>query len=516
MLPSCLSTVARLSLALIVLAGASSAHAQVAYPIGGTEFDIARAVAVDAAGNVAIAGKFRGTVDFDPGPGVFELTSATIADNYLASYTPAGALRFVVPLGSGGSGLSERGLAFDAAGNVFVTGLFTGVADFDPGPAAVVLGSTDGNAFVASYDSTGAYRFAFQIGGDQPSIVEAGRDLAVDSVGNVYVVGLFPGEADFDPDGVEELLLESTGNTDAFLASYTSNGEVRFAIALGGTGGDTAWGVAIDPADNVYVTGAFRNSADFDPGPSDATLTSAGQEDIFLASYTSSGAFRYALRMGGTSREEGRAVDVDAAGQAFVTGFFQETADFDPGVGLFELTSVLGRDLFLASYDAVGALRFAFGVGSVTVDSGEDVVVDGTGDVLITGSVGAGDFDPSPGSAPLPPSPFDAFIARYSNTGVFESLDVFEAPSTAESFGYSIAVDAADTPHLVGDFNGANVDFDPGDGTALLTSAGGTDGFLTNLTASPSVPALLAPAAFAALAAMLGLGWREASRSRRA
>ncbi len=497
--------------ALAFLLDAAPARAQLAYQIGGTQSDTGRAIAIDAAGNVAIAGQFRGTVDFDPGPGVTELTSVSSFTNYVASYTPAGALRFVVPLGPGGGLVNERGVAFDAAGNVFVTGWFTGVGDFDPGPDLVSLVGTDGNTFVASYGPTGAYRFAFQIGGDELSVLEAGRDIAVDSIGNVYVAGLFPGEADFDPDEVDELIVESEGNTDAFLASYSNDGEVRFAFALGGTAGDNAWGVALDDADNVYVTGFFRESADFDPGPLVATLTSAGQEDAFLASYTSSGAYRYAVRMGGTQRDEARSVDVDDAGQAFITGFFLGTADFDPAVGLLELTAVANRDLFVASYDSVGGVRFAFAAGDTGDDTGTDLVVDSTGALLLTGQTfGTVDLDPGPGAAEMPPFPFDAFIARYSNTGVFESLDIYEAPSTADSFGYSITVDPSDRPHLVGDFSGANVDFDPGDGTALFTSNGQNDIFITSITSTPSVP-MLVPAAGAIVAASLGaLGWRRA------
>ncbi|MCH8890811.1 MAG: hypothetical protein IH827_07025, partial [Myxococcales bacterium] len=98
--------------------------------------------------------------------------------------------------------------------------------------------------------------------------------------------------------------------------------------------------MAVDAAGNVYTTGFFLGTADFDPGPGTFNLTSAGSVDVFVQKLDTAGNPVWAVGMGGTGTDQGLGVAVDGAGNVYTSGFFQGTADFDPGPGTFNLTSV--------------------------------------------------------------------------------------------------------------------------------------------------------------------------------
>ncbi|HLG35194.1 MAG TPA: hypothetical protein VI757_09965, partial [Bacteroidia bacterium] len=108
-----------------------------------------------------------------------------------------------------------------------------------------------------------------------------------------------------------------------------------WAKAMGGTGGDGGGSIAIDASGNVYTTGSFEGTVDFDPGAGIFNLTSAGSDDIFISRLDGSGNFVWAKAMGGTSSDGGNSVAVDASGNVYTTGLFYDTADFDPGAGVF-------------------------------------------------------------------------------------------------------------------------------------------------------------------------------------
>src|SRR5258705_170803 len=112
---------------------------------------------------------------------------------------------------------------------------------------------------------------------------------------------------------------------------------------MGGTGDEGGFSIALDPAGSgdAYTTGDFTGTADFDPGAGVFNLSSAGGHDIFISKLDGSGNFVWAKRIGGTGDEYGESVTIDYAGSGnvYTTGYFDGTADFDPGVGIFNLTS---------------------------------------------------------------------------------------------------------------------------------------------------------------------------------
>ena len=460
-------------LAALALQTAGTTHAQFAYPIGGADSDTGQAVSIDDSGVVAVTGLFRGSADFDPGPGSLVL-NAVPDERFVVTYTASGDLRHAFAFGGQSQSAQDFGIAQDALGNVFVVGSFFGIGDFDPGPGTVTLVPGNGACFIASYDADGNYRFAFNVGnGSTSNSSERCRDVEVDDAGNLYVTGAFDGTVDFDPtDG--ELLLQSNGGFDAFVASYSGDGTVRYAYNLGGPSNDGGYGIALDGAGNVIVAGEFRTTADFDPTAATLTLTTAAgsgfSTDAFVAGYDAGGQVLYAAALGGTSDDSAQAVDVDAAGNAFATGRFLGSGDFDPGPATLTLSSAGLRDIFLVSIDLSGQLRFAFGLGAPNEDMGHGVAVANNGDAIIVGRLFNGfDFDPGPGEFLTSTSNPDGFVARYDNQGAFVGAALLTTADNSLAEVTDIAIAADDTMVTTGTIT-SEVDADYGPGTQTLTS----------------------------------------------
>lgn len=483
--------VVALTFATIALMG-SDARAQLALGIGGPLSDEGRALAIDAAGNTYLTGSFRGTVDFDPSPGAeFELTALPAEKwAFVASYDAAGAFRYA--LGFKGEGL---GIGVDNDGNVFVTGeIGSGGVDVDPGPDVILLDWTDGRVFVVSYDSNGSLRFGFNVGGGITNLVEKGKAIALDGAGNCYVTGMINGVADMDPSETGEEIITVYGNTDGFLASYDNSGGLRFAFPIGGRFTDTGGGIAVDATGNSYVTGAFRDTVDLHPGPEEELWVSNGNQDLFLASYSSLGDFRFALAVGGTHDDQGLAVAIDNAGNSFVTGSFNNEVDFDPGPGENLLSASINENFFLASYSDLGDMRFAFGLGTDHPMKGYGVAVDDLGSPYVIGDFSDDvDFDPGPGNFTLSGGQ-DAFVAGYTNAGDFVFAYNFPNIGIATSdSGQGIVLDSMRRPHVIGTFS-ATIDVDIGPGVIPLTSNGSDDVFLTRFVPVPSAVEEVGPA----------------------
>ena len=242
---------------------------------------------------------------------------------------------------------------------------------------------------------------------------------------------------------------------------------------ISGAGNLFTTAAAVDQSNNVYITGYFGGTADFDPGAGVSNITSAGNSDIFIAKYNSSGALQWVKAIGGTSDDESNAIAVDFSGNVYITGDFQGTADFDPSGSVSNLVSAGGKDIFFAKYNTSGAYVWTKNVGALVDDVGNAITTDGGG-VYIGGTyTGDADFDPGAGSTIL--SSTGAFFAEYdASNGAY--LWAKAIPGAMTNL-HGIALDGAGLVHIVGEFTGT-VDFDPSASTYNLTATGSTDGFV--------------------------------------
>ncbi len=321
---------------------------------GSIDNDIGYSIAVDSSGDVYTTGFFAGTVDFNPKPGflyIFNLTSLSDSrDIFISKLDSEG--NFVWAKGMGGGDRDVgMGIVVDTSGNVITTGSFRGPAVVEPAPNYSTLhsaGAGGSDVFINKRDSNGNFIWAVSMGGFD---WDAGKSIAVDTSGNIYSTGYYIGDADFDP-GVGTYLLtgESSDIDNIFISKLDGNGNFVWAKSIGGVNDDEGLGIALDLSANVYTTGYFFEVCDFDPGPKVFNLSSKNStSDIFISKLDSNGNFVWAKSMGGGgSNDEGVGVALDNSGNVYTTGAFSNTGDFDPGPGVFNLTSAPNRGTFIS------------------------------------------------------------------------------------------------------------------------------------------------------------------------
>ncbi len=381
--------------------------------MGGGEYDAGNSVAVDASGNVYTTGVFYGTVDFDPGEATTNLTPVGESDIFVSKLDADGNFVWAKSLG-GGDYDAGNSIAVDASGNVYTTGDFKGTADFDPGAGEANLISTGGFAdiFVSKLDPSGNLVWAKSLGGNGSDV---GYSIAMDAAGNVYTTGYFQGTADFDPGVAVANLIAPEGFADIFVSKLDASGNFVWAKGMGGSGPDFGNSIAVDASGNVYTTGNFKGTADFDPGAATANLTSSGSEDIFVSKLDASGNFVWAKGMGGDLDDYGYSIAVDAWGNVYTTGDFAILADFDPSAATANLTAPGGfRDIFVSKLDASGSFVWAKGMGGIGPDFGRSIAVDASSNVYTTGYfIITADFDPGEETAELTAvGAFDIFVSK--------------------------------------------------------------------------------------------------------
>jgi hypothetical protein len=456
--------------------------------LGGTDYDQANGISVDSSGNVYTTGTFTGRVDFDPGARMVKLMAGKILDSFISKLDSSGNYAAAQQFTSGS--VTAQKVVTDSNGNVYTMGTFTGTVDFDPDTNTVNLLSAGGTeSFISKLNSSGNYVWAKQLGGTSLSGTSTdvvATNISVDSSGNVYTAGYFQGMADFDPGTGVTNLISAAGSYDIFISKLDSSGNYIWVKQLGGTSSDSAAGISVDSSGNVYTTGNFSGTVDFDPGAGSANLTSAGSYDIFISKLDSSGNYIWSKKLGGTSSDSAAGISVDSSGNVYTTGSFQGTVDFDPGTNTVNLISAGNTDSFISKLDSSGNYIWAKKLGGTSFDQATDISVDSSGNVYTTGFFqGTADFDPDAGSVNLTSvaGSYDSFISKLDSSGNY--IWAKQLGGTSSDSAAGISVDSSGNVYTTGTFYGT-ADFDPGAGSANLTSVGDRDIFISKLSSSGS------------------------------
>jgi hypothetical protein len=259
--------------------------------IGGPGDDISRAVISRDSAIPAVVGSFSGTVDFDPGSGTANKTSAGGKDAFVADFdNEVGSLMNAITWGGPGDD-EALDYAHTSAGFT-VTGYSSAGADFDPGPGSDIPPNNGGtDAFLSMYNYMGGYTATY-VWGDSSNDYAFGVSfgLAADKR-LILVAGAFEGTVDFDP-SVEVDKHASNGSTDAFISAYDLNlpsGDITYSetVTMGGTAQDWASDIEmVYPSFNVSTIGVFSDTVDFDPSINADNRTSNGILDCFLQMLT--------------------------------------------------------------------------------------------------------------------------------------------------------------------------------------------------------------------------------------
>jgi hypothetical protein len=477
---------------------------------GGTANDNINSMVTDASGNVYTTGKLEGTMDFDPGAGVFNLTASGTTDVFVCKMDVSGNLLWAKQMGSDYPlpGEEGTGIAVSASGSIYVTGAIRDTADMDPGAGVFNL-ITDApctphphtDIFILKLTADGDFVWAGQVGGkgyDHPKGICLGIDDAIHLTGDFTMINIvgYPRIVDMDPGPGEYIIenpngaayvlkLDSSGNFLWVDAYRTSSGSVVGCAGLNGNMFSNA--IAVDGSGNIYTTGFFGSTGDFDPGAGTYSLTPSGGMNAYILKLNSDGGFVWARHFTGGSCY-GNDVTVDGSGNVYTTGQFANTVDFNPGSGTNNMKapgSPGTANAFVSKLNASGNYVWAMQLGGNSNDYGNSIDLDESGNVYTTGSfAGTGDFNPGSAKYNLTSAGgSDAFVSKLNSSGSF--LWAVRLGGTADDGGKCIDIDASNNVLTAGTFNGT-ADFNPGTGTYNLTSAGGADAYIHKMTPGAS------------------------------
>jgi hypothetical protein len=311
------------------------------------------------------------------------LVSSGQSDIFIAKYDTAG--NYIWARKIGGTGIDVGyDITLDTLGNIYVTGIFQGTADFNPGSGTNNLtASGTSDAFIVRLNSSGNYQFAVKIGGNGSAVF--GQSIHIDESQNIIQSGYFSGTADFNP-GSGTINLTSAGNTDFYVVKLSSSSAYQWSVRVGGTGYDYASGITTDANNNVYITGSFEGTVDFNPGASINNLISSGQTDAFVLKLNSSGLYQNAFKMGSTGTDWGLGITKGADNSIYCTGYFSGTVDFNPGTGVNNLSSFAGRDVFLLKIDVSTNYLWAIKWGGWANDLANSLAVDINNNIWCVGT----------------------------------------------------------------------------------------------------------------------------------
>lgn len=379
----------------------------------------------DLDGNIIGVGSFQGTYDFDPGPDEHLVTSEGSRDYFMLKLNPDGEFMTVQTIGGVSSEIGNR-ITVGTDGSIYVAGKFNGSVDFDPGISEHFLTTSgDDDVFIQKFDSDWNFQWARSVGG---SLEDDANDLAVDGDNNVFVVGDFHGDADFDP-GPDSYVLTSSGGSDSFTLKLNVDGNFEWCSHIGGELADIPHGCDLDSEGNIYVVGRFNGTVDFDPGIGEEFIVSEGSSDAFLQKLTSEGEFVYVKTISASGPQEYNDLYIDEADRLFLVGFFSETADFDPNAGVIDQTSNGAFDIFIQSLSSDGNLLWAKSMGGEGLDFGEEVAIGDDGSVYISGGFEETvDFNPNFGVEERSSNgSYDVFTLKLTECTPDESTDLITA-----------------------------------------------------------------------------------------
>lgn len=398
-----------------------------AQSIGGLGSDNCYSNYLDDSGNIYNIGTFEGTVDFDPGPGIFYMKSVGRSDAFITKSESSGKLIWAKQI-SGDGFLYSTELNVDHEANIYITGTFTKTVDFDPGTDTNKISSIgEYDIFILKLDRSGIFGWVKTLGNDGSSIQSF--SIVIDINLNIYITGSYTNKADFDSD-TSEYYLNAVGLKDIFVLKLNNSGKFVWAKSMGEKGHDIGYALAIDPFENIIVAGAFQGgfiqkldtngnfiwgkgiaqssaiisialdylgnifatagfqgTVDFDPGLGTYYLSSSGMGDVYILKLSMTGNLLWAKSIGGPSWDASNDLALDKLGNVYVIGNYNQTSDFDPGIGTYKLTSnEMSSDIFILKLDSLGRLKWVKSIGGKGSDMGNSITINNSKSIYVTGA----------------------------------------------------------------------------------------------------------------------------------
>lgn len=440
-----------------------------------------RQFCIDNNMNSYLFGGFRGTVDFDPGPGTYTLSSTSSFDDLvMIKYDPSGNLVWAKKIGNSGSEVA-RHIATDQFGNIMICGEYAGTVDFDPNSG--VSNMTSGinyDIFFAKYDPAGNLLFSKSIGGNKTGSTSPSSFYVDNKNGFLYMTGNYGDSCDFDP-SINKAILRANGNEDIFFAKYDFSFNLIWAKGIGNTNSTVGKYIVADSLQNVYICGSFSDSLDFNPSPLVNIKTppsAAISYDTYFAKFDINGDYVFVKTLHGRDGGDIPAgIRLNRQLEIYVVGVFSDVVDFDAGPGTYTLNTNTNnnRSTYIAKYNNSGNLIWVkdtklSGISSI---EGRSFAMDHYERLFITGLLnGSGDFDPGLSTSTLISNGSDdAFMAVYSTNGNY----LFASNIGGVSSDQGVAIQPSkygNYIYITGQYHNS-IDLDPSISTSVENSVGG-------------------------------------------
>ena len=410
----------------------------------------------DSTGNFYVVGNFYGTVDFDPGPGVYNLAAGDYEDIFILKLDSLGQFLWAKSIAN----TSSPSVALDKYGNVYITGIFSRLTDFNPGPGVFNLSAKSYDNFLLKLNTHGYFAWAKSfrsISSPFHSESPPGASICIDNSGNVIIAGRFDGVVDFDP-GVNNCIIRANGSTDVFIVKLSNSGDFIWANRFGGALSDIGYSVDTDYFGNIYVTGNFGGTIEFETLSGTNSIISNGMWDIFIVKLDPDGNFVWARNKGKKWRDNGRSIAVSPTGDVYIAGVLEsEIIVWNKYTNSY--TGIPNSpNMYIAKLDSTGNFIWENSIVGSGTDKCNSISLDNEGNVYATGSFrdtinfGANSIIPelvASDSRPL------SFLIKYNSNG-----QVTWAKKSIGS-GYSIFIDKNNSLFLSGKYRGS-LDFNIG------------------------------------------------------
>lgn len=289
--------------------------------------ETARDVALDNSGNSIYITDISGNM-YDFNGGYVTVYNSGHAHGVIQKRNSAGELLWHIYPGAeaaqGNQSLSIRDIAIADNNDIYISGTIRDSIDLDPGPGYFwLVGASSESGFMAHYAPDGTFISAIKIDGNSSA-----REIELDSEGNILLSGNYKGTNDFDP-GAGQMLSTAVGVDDVYLLKLNASEQYVWHQVWGAWNEDDISGMVVDPADNIYVTGMFHDTLDFDPGVGIVELSPYPYGDSYISKFTPSGSFDWVHHFRSTNWAYIMDIDFDASTIAVSIEYY-DSLEIDP------------------------------------------------------------------------------------------------------------------------------------------------------------------------------------------
>ena len=359
--------------------------------------------------------------------GLNTLTSFGNNDVVIAKYDTSGNVLWAKHAGGGPGFDSGTSICEDDSSNIYVTGIFNGIAIFDND---TLRSQSSGNcSFLAKYDFNAHLVWIKQTSGTGTCFSNA---VLIDKMGNIVIGGQYTDSILF---GATTVVSQGLG--DCFLAKYTPMGNLMWVETGGGAGDDAISGIAVDSANNIVCSGWFSQTAHFGSN----VVTGGPNSHVLITKFSSAGINLWADKSGGSGTSAGSWNSIDSQGNSYVVGSFSGTIQFDST----SITSSGSNDIFIIKTDKDGLLKWVKRLGDTGNDMGYGIATDNSGNSFITGMFAL--------AAPGQQAGYtNFFVTKYDSSGAFKWLKLVSGKPNANGRAASIVSDNCNNIYIGGDF----------------------------------------------------------------